>query len=275
MLEDTSREVRVQYMRPRTLLEELRKLPLVYLPLAPLEWHGPHLVVGVDAINAEQTALALARRIGGVVLPTLYMGTERERSVDVLKSLGLDQDSYVVGMDHPTIKDLYRSFYFPEEVFAIVLRSYIEQCIEHEYRHIFIVNGHGAVNHNEVIKRLCVEFSNRTEGVRVDYSICFPKKLVDEGAIAHAAMEETSLLMHFNQEWVDLDQLQLKSAKLGYADYGIVDRGGFDGHPGAGHAVPDADDPRLASSADIGRQIFDQSIADLEQHVRVTFGIRG
>ena len=137
------------------------------------------------------------------------------------------------------------------------------------------MNGHGAVNHNEVIKRLCVEFSNRTEGVRVDYSICFPKKLVDEGAIAHAAMEETSLLMHFNQGWVDLDQLPSRSAKLTYADYGIVDRGGFDGHPGAGHAVPDADDPRLASSADIGRRIFEQSVADLEQHVRVTFGIRG
>ncbi len=66
----SKKEVRIQYMLPHQIQEEFNKLPLIFLPLATLEWHGPHLVMGVDPINAEFVALALAKEIGGVVLPT-------------------------------------------------------------------------------------------------------------------------------------------------------------------------------------------------------------
>jgi len=274
MPESETREVRVQYMRPVQLQEESRKLPLIFLPLATLEWHGPHMVLGVDAINAEITARELARRVGGVVLPTLYLGTERERSTDVLESLGFDKDTYIVGMDHPTIKGLYQSFYFPEEVFAITLRFYIDQCIKHGYKYVYIVNGHGAINHNEVINRLCIEFTNETDGVKVDFAISFPKDLVEKGSIAHAGMEETSLMMYFNREWVDLNQLPPKDSKLKYADFAIVDSGGFSGNPGPDHSVPAAYDPRLVSSSEMGERLFEQTIADLQAHITRTFGIK-
>ncbi len=53
------REFRVQFMLPGALNEELKRLPLIFLPLATLEWHGPHMVVGVDPLNAERSALPL------------------------------------------------------------------------------------------------------------------------------------------------------------------------------------------------------------------------
>jgi creatinine amidohydrolase len=143
-------------MLPGQLLEEREKLPLIFLPLAPLEWHGPHLAVGIDPLNAENTAIALARKIGGVALPTLFMGTERERPPEMLKSLGFQKDDYIVGMDFPTAKGIYNSFYFPEEIFALTVRAHIEQCLGHGYKYVFIVNGHGAVNHNQVLKRLAL-----------------------------------------------------------------------------------------------------------------------
>jgi len=62
-------------MLPHKLREELEKLPLIFIPLAPLEWHGLHLAIGTDPINAECMALEVAKRVGGVVLPTLYMGS--------------------------------------------------------------------------------------------------------------------------------------------------------------------------------------------------------
>ncbi|MBA7497819.1 hypothetical protein ES704_00551 [subsurface metagenome] len=40
-------------MLPHKLHEELEKLPLIFIPLAPLEWHGLHLAIGTDPINAE------------------------------------------------------------------------------------------------------------------------------------------------------------------------------------------------------------------------------
>jgi creatinine amidohydrolase len=268
------REFRVQFMRPGELNAELKRMPLIFLPLATLEWHGPHMVMGVDPLNAEMVAQELARRIGGVVLPTLYLGTDRERSPQILQSLGFDTDSYIVGMDHPTIKNSYKSFYFSEEVFAITLRAYLELCTDHGYKHIYVVNGHGATNHIEVIRRLCIEFSNKRKGVKAAFATSFPKALVEEGSIAHAGVDETSLMMHYNPDWVDLEALPSKGKKLKYADYAIVDSGGFDGHPGEGHAIPDALDPRKASNAELGRKLFEQTATDLTDHVRSVFGIR-
>jgi creatinine amidohydrolase len=270
-----NKEFRVQFMLPGQLNAELKRVPLIFLPLATLEWHGPHLTVGVDPLNAEMVAQELARRIGGVVLPTLYLGTERERAPQMLRSLGLDTDSHIVGMDFPTIKGLYNSFYFPEEIFALTLRAYIEQCIDHGYRYIYVVNGHGAINHIEVIRRLCIEFSNKAKGVKAAFGTSFPKTLILEGSIAHAGVDETSLMMHYNPEWVDLEALPPQGKKLKYADYAIVDSGGFDGHPGEGHAIPDALDPRTGSNAELGRKLFEQTVTDLADHVRSVFGIRG
>jgi len=52
---------------------------MAFPPLGPLEWHGPHLPLGVDALNAEAVAWRVAQEVGGVVLPALYVDTERER----------------------------------------------------------------------------------------------------------------------------------------------------------------------------------------------------
>lgn len=262
------KEVRMQYLLPHQLREELERLPLIFFPLASLEWHGPHLAIGVDPINAEHVAIELAQEIGGVVLPTLYMGTERERSPEMLSSLGFQEDLYVVGMDFPTAEGLYKSFYFPEEVFALTVRSHIELCIEHGYSYIFIVNGHGAVNHNEVLKRLCAEYSHKLPTVKVDFAVTFPKKMIEEGAIAHAGVEETSLMMFYNQNWVDLKQLPPKGQKLYYKTYSIVDGGGFVGQPGESYAIPASLDPRDCSSRELGKEIFERTVHEIAQQVR-------
>jgi creatinine amidohydrolase len=269
---DTPREVRVQYMLPHALHAEMEKLPLMFLPIGPIEWHGPHMAVGMDPINAERVALELAQRIGGVVYPTLYAGTERERDPETLKSLGFRGDEYVVGMDFPPIKNLYRSFYISEELFAQIVRGLIDCAIETGYRYIYIVNGHGAVNHNAVLKRLCTELSKTGKDVRVDFAIAFPKEHTRIGAIGHAAAHETSLLMHYHPAGIDLKQLPPRDEKLHYRDYGIVDGGGFCGQPGKNHALPAFDDPRLESSAEKGLEIFEQVVAELAADVRNCIG---
>lgn len=269
------KEIRVQYMLPHKLHEELEKLPLIFIPLAPLEWHGLHLAIGTDPINAEHVALEAAKRVGGVVLPTLYMGTERERDPKTLESLGFDKSDYVVGMNFFKAKGLYESFYFSEEIFALVLRAHIELCIDHGYRYIYIVSGHGAINHNNVIERLCIEFNNKDKAkeakvaAKVAFGISFPipKEKAKIGGIAHAGIEETSLMMYYGDKLegdklVDLNQLPSIEEKLDYTTYSIVDGGAFLGNPADGHVIPENLDPRIHSSKNLGKKIFENTIKD-------------
>ena len=264
---NNKKELRLQYMLPEAIRTEQAKLPLVILPLAPLEWHGPHLALGVDPINAEQTALAVADKVGGVVHPTLYMGTERERPPEMLESLGFAKDDYVVGMDFPKAKGIHKSYYFTEGLFALTVRAHIEQCISHGYKYIFIVNGHGATNHNDVLKRLCLEFTNETPGVVVEYAIAFPGKMIEAGFIGHADKYETSLMMYFNPEFVELINLPASDKALKYTGYSIVDDGGFSGNPGKDHAVPPELDPRTNSSVELGKTIFEDTVRDICEKV--------
>ena len=136
-------ETRYEYLRPAQLIERRQACPLVIVPVGPLEYHGPHLPVGVDAINCTQVAHACCRKLGrGVVLPTMMMGTERERGPEMLEPLGFEPGTYVVGMDFPS--RLWNSHYLPEEIFAIRLRAELQILIGQGYRYILIANGHGA-----------------------------------------------------------------------------------------------------------------------------------
>lgn len=63
-----NREVRFEYLRPSQLNAEMKRCPLVFLPIGPLEYHGPHLPVGMDPINATQCALEIWLESGHVRL---------------------------------------------------------------------------------------------------------------------------------------------------------------------------------------------------------------
>ena len=71
------RTVQLEYLRPGQIQEERARCPIVYLPVAPLEWHGPAMPFGTDPLMAQELARAAALRIGGVVMPTVFFGTEQ------------------------------------------------------------------------------------------------------------------------------------------------------------------------------------------------------
>lgn len=252
-------ETRYEWLRPGQLNARKEQCPLVLFPVGPLEYHGPHLPLGTDPLSAGFVAHECCRRLGkGVVLPTMFVGTERERDPEMLESLGFKRDDYVVGMDFPS--RLWNSHYLPEEVFALIVASEARCLISQGYHYIFIVNGHGAFNHNAVLKRLCVELSNTTKA-QVDFAIGFPEKAAASGAIGHADIAETSLIMHYNREAVDLATLPPKDVPLKYTDFSVVDGQGFiSSEPD--RMVPNAFDPRDADPQ-IGERHFETTISEL------------
>ena len=66
---------RLAELDSRSFERALRSNPLIILPVGALEAHGPHLPLGADQIQAEETALALAERVEGLVAPTLPYGS--------------------------------------------------------------------------------------------------------------------------------------------------------------------------------------------------------
>lgn len=61
-----SKDVQMQFMRPRQLEDALRAFPAVYVPFGLIEWHGRHLPLGNDALKAHTILVKCAERFGGV-----------------------------------------------------------------------------------------------------------------------------------------------------------------------------------------------------------------
>lgn len=70
----------IEYLSPQQIEERLARASVAYLPLGSLEFHGPHLPVGLDALTAHGICLAAAERAGGVVLPPWYSSVGGEHS---------------------------------------------------------------------------------------------------------------------------------------------------------------------------------------------------
>lgn len=258
------REVRVQMMRPGQIIAERERVPLVFLPLGPLEWHGPHLPYGVDPLNAETVALRVAGEVGGVVLPTLYLGTERERTPEMLEAMGFEPDEYIVGMDFPA--NGLPSYYFPEEILAIVVRSYLDLLIAQGYKLVVLMNGHGAENQIGTLERLAVEYTH-TRPVRVMPLMPIPGFTKGTWSFAHATSGETSVMQAIAPETVDLGALPT-SGPLRNVDFAVVDDRTFRLQPTSDHTVRPEEDPRRATAGD-GERRLRECTAELVAAVEV------
>jgi creatinine amidohydrolase len=234
----------IKYLRPDQIRQELNTLPLAYLPVGPLEWHGPHLPIGTDPLNAEKAAQLAAEATGGLIFPALYWGTERERSEEVLDWLGFEPGSYVVGMDFPA--NSLPSMYASEEVFGLVVREQLRLMVRMGFKWIVIISGHGAENQIAVLNRLAAEFSAETPA-RV--LVALPFVIGEDGVmrVGHASQIETALMLALYPDTVQLDRLPPLPEPLKNLDWAVVDYSTFMGAPMPDHTVHPEDDPRRAT----------------------------
>jgi creatinine amidohydrolase len=249
------RTVRFELLRPDEVLAERSRCPVVYQPIGPLEWHGPHMPFGMDPLHAEAIARRVAESIGGVVMPTLFWGAERELSPEALRNIGFEEDKWIIGMDYPANK--MPSMYSQEDIFGLVVRGRLELIVKQGYRLIVIVNGHGACNHMETLARLAAEFTAQSPS-RVMFITAFKPDLAEGrySGIGHADAVETSILMALHPDSVDLSTLPMLPEPLRNVDWGIVDGPTFAGNPNADRTLAESADPRRHASAERGERIM-------------------
>ena len=261
------RKVEFELMRPGEIVEARRSVPAVFVPVGPLEWHGPHMPVGTDGLHAWHVSVRVAREVGGVVLPPLYAGTDTlrvpGRGPEQLGSLGLEDDARVVGMDFPTFP--VKSLYYEESVFGLVVREVVRALKRDAYRLIVLANGHGAANQQQTLSRIALEESEPPDVRVVHLNVWAPPEppQLDPG---HAERGEAAVMLALLGDRVRLDELPAEDP-LPYRDYGIVDGPAFDGNPTADFTVRPEADPRGVTSED-GERILEREVRVLTARVQ-------
>lgn len=191
-------------MFPWEIAREIAAMPLGYLPLGTLEWHGEHNAVGLDGIKAQAVCIRAAGISGGVVLPTFFFAADGRED--------LDDGSYLTGgVEHGERYHVPGSmFWLRPETYANLMLDIYEAMRRRGLRAIVTLAGHWSSGTLPVLRASGAEFSARHP--EVGWLLLTDREVVAEEPQGsplfypheHAAGGETSLLMHLRPELVDL-----------------------------------------------------------------------
>ncbi len=227
-------KVLYEELTPTEFRERLAEAPVAYLPLGTIEWHGEHLPLGSDGLQAREFFIRLARETGGVVYPMLFMGPDRKQTVDEKELYGMDifVGDAASGKAYASQQLDGSSYWIAEEDFQALMEAILKQVSRAGFK-VLVAHGHGPST------RFLIDHT-------VDWEERFNLKILHcwghrdkEGMgimLDHAAMNETSLLMTLLPDLVRMEYLPADTSEW------PVGVGGKD--------------PRLWASPEKGREIL-------------------
>ncbi|MBQ0071597.1 MAG: creatininase family protein [Spirochaetales bacterium] len=188
-------EVHYLYLRPQQFLDRINRVPVGYLPLGTLEWHGFHMPLGADAIQSHGIMEILAKEFGGVVFPPLFLGPDIE---DGKGHYGMDICSFLEGKAEQLEGSCYQ---VSDELFGSIICRIAENARRAGIR-ILVAHGHGpSMNYVRTHQK---DFAIP---IYTFFDIGLPEG--PEGLMAdHAAANETSLTMALYPGLVDLKEIE-------------------------------------------------------------------
>ncbi|UCF98907.1 MAG: creatininase family protein [Spirochaetaceae bacterium] len=224
-----TQKVLYEELTPREFQARLAQAPIAYLPLGTLEWHGEHLPLGSDGIQARGFFEQLAARVGGIVLPMLFLGPDTIITNEEGDFYGMDFE----GMDGLDPMQLTGSAYWVSDSdFELILRLVLKQLSRAGFR-IVTAHGHGPSTESFIRNRSVWlnEFGLET------YS-CSRKDETDGLGIQtdHAGANETSLVMALRPDLVHVENLSADLTRWPLAVEG--------------------EDPRIRASAETGGRVI-------------------
>jgi creatinine amidohydrolase len=149
--DDAPKHWRWETMKPADLAEALATRPLAWLVLSPLEWHGDAIAFGADPLVGTTVAEGAWKRAGGVLIPTLYIGSETQyKEWDKEKGLVTRWGMELISREHNP-----GSLYVRSITLELVLVDYLKALQREGFKYIVIVSGHGGTEHLQVIREVC------------------------------------------------------------------------------------------------------------------------
>ena len=187
-------------LTPQEFKERLAKAPIAYLPLGTLEWHGYHMPLGADGLISSGFFIELAKKVGGIVLPMLFLGPDNSKTVDGKAYYGMDIQSYP--SQHPQ-QLLGSAYWVKKSFFKQILADILKQLKRVGFK-IVVAHGHGP-------STMAFYQSSKKwkEELELELYTCWRNDESDGMGIQtdHAAANETSLMMAINPELVKIENL--------------------------------------------------------------------
>jgi creatinine amidohydrolase len=161
----------MQFLRPAQLEAAARAFPVVYVPFGLIEWHGPHLPLGNDALKAHAILVRTAEQFGGVVYPPVWFHAG-----------------------------------FPQEHLVPTLTYLFERLKETGFRVIMGVSGHDIQQQIDMINQaLAPVIADGTCTGEASWEV--RERSGPESGTDHAAKWETSNMMALYPDFVDMSTL--------------------------------------------------------------------
>ena len=204
------RKVLYEELLPEELVQRIQEMPVAYLPLGTLEWHGPHMPLGADGIQSKELFVRVAEKIGGVVLPMLFMGPDRVFHDGGKSFYGMDINTEGA-LNTYCVQQMKGSAYWMEkELFQNYLRSIFAQLSRVGVR---IVVGHG---HGPSIKAFqeLKEEAEEKFGLSILTAWMFAEDERLRYQNDHAGANETSIVMAVRPELIDFGQVKEDESNL-------------------------------------------------------------
>jgi creatinine amidohydrolase len=247
---ESTEEVRYYCLRPAQAVARREALPVAWLPLGVLEWHGVQNPLGLDALKAEGLLCRAAGDIGGLVMPTLYWGDHRRPLAEVVFDPAVS-DWFPSHLGNQT-EPISREMRLPREqlvreadrldrsggwrLWIELVTNILFQIESLGFRCIAAYAGHAP---------LWTPFDQTAEAYRRQGGAAEVMRLSVPGGEDHAAVRETSLMLALCPGLADLSELDPSGAR----HIGIL-----------------GDDP-LAATAELGHQLADQFVAEARRQV--------
>jgi len=200
-------------LTPQEFRVRLAAAPIAYLPFGTLEWHGEHLPLGADGLQSIHLFEKLAERVGGIVLPMLFVGPDLKVEKNGRELYGMDVGSQrPAGLEYPDQQLPGSLYHVSNDLFDALLRAVLKQAARAGFKMV-VAHGHGPSGRH---------FIQNFDEWKRDFGLeCFHCwEWVEEGDVplsyqtGHAGVNETSILMAARPDLVQLERLPVSRDKF-------------------------------------------------------------
>ena len=174
--------MRMDEMSSASFAEEVKRDPIVFLPMGAMEAHGPHLPLGTDTFQPEFVVKAVSDNVNGIVAPTINYG------------------------QHSSTRNFPGTIDISFDTLRAMVMDILDAFQRNGIRKVVIVSGHLGSVHRSAIKLACERAAR--QGLKVmflsDYELAYLKKPdVCEGQPdGHGGIIETSRIIDIRPDLV-------------------------------------------------------------------------
>ncbi len=233
------KQIHYERMLPHELEATIAQAPAAYLALGTLEYHGPHLATGLDALKAEAILERACSRSGGVMVPTLYWG---------------------IGGGH---KEYPTSILVRDHILGELLDDILEGLYRNGFRVFVLLTGHYPGEQVQAVKGAASRLAKAHSQTRI-WALPEYEAYAGEFRGDHAAKWETSILQYLHPELVDLSQIASAAAPEAPQATRTLEEMNA---PGPLHGIL-GENPARTASPELGRETVDVIVEKIVEWVR-------